>query len=100
LPTTPPASLKQRIVLERYVEFANDINAELQWKRWEGIVYQVLHLVYPVILPKYLLWRRKTHCRALLTKLFDKVHILKFWKNEEETMRDLIQIKFTFSSQV
>ena len=100
LPTTPPVSLKPRLFLSRYVEFANGINRKTEWSKWEDIAYRAIKFIYPAMAAKFLYWRRDKHCSRFVDMVHDKVRIVEFWKNEEERMRDHIQIKFSFSNQI
>jgi hypothetical protein len=100
LPTTPPASLKQRLILERYVEFANQLNKRTEWSKWERFVENLLSVLYPPLAPKFLFWRRMKHCNRFIQALSEKMQQVQFWKSEEERMRDYIQIKFSFSNKM
>lgn len=88
LPLKPPASLRPRILLERYVQFANEINQEFTWTKLEIFGLKALAFLYPAALPRYIFWRRRNNCVRFLNLLSQKMDSERsFWKNDEDRMR-------------
>lgn len=86
----PPLSIRHLIIHERYQQFVTAVNTEMLWSSWESILIKLVTIFYPAILPTFTKWRRKHHCAHFIGVLGHATDEIKFWKNEEDRMRNLI----------
>lgn len=95
LPLVPPAQLRYRVYLDRYMAFAKLINECYKPKKTERFLVFILPFLYPALKPWYNKYKRQVRYYAFKKAFISVQDKLDFWRSYEDQIN--IELRFTAS---